>query len=793
MFKVNSLHKKLLRQMWRTRGQTLAVISVVLCGTACLICLASAHRNLLLTRDTYYADYRLADFEIRVERAPLTTLFKLETIPGVRQVRGRIVEEVNLDIPDVSEPRTGRIVSMPDKQETVLNDVLLTKGRWFSDGAAPEVVLSEDFAGANNLTVGDRFEASINNKKYNLKIVGLGLSPEYVYIIRNIQEMVPAPERFGILWIPQTFAENAMNMGSACNSIIGTAESDDDVDAILNAADKMLDTYGVFVTWTREDMISPRFLRDELRGLETTARVLPMIFLGISSLILLVVLNRMVRKERTQIGLMKAYGYSNFAVAFHYIQFALILGAIGCLGGFVLGQWLAAQIMGIYNQFYAFPVLMVRVHPDVVVRSMGTALAFATMGAVWAALQAAGIDPATSMRPEAPKYAHRTLIERINAIWSRIGFTSKMIVRNISRNKFRAALNIGGVMVSTGLVMSGNFSADAIAYVLDYQFYENRREDIRVNLALERGKGALFDLGRYDHVRSAEPMLQYPFELKSEWHKVDTLIVGFERDSNMHRIMNRNEEREDVGETGLVLTERLAESLGVQVGDFVRAKPLMGRVTKEKDLRVSKIVRQYLGNSAYMNIDALSRVLDEPFALNTVLLKTAPGHEQDVNRELKDVPAVSAVEIKRESFYSLKNTIERTMRITNGMVFFFAAVISFSVIYNVTTVSLAERERELASLRVLGFSEQEVGRIMFDENFALAAVGILFGIPFGIGICWWIVDLYSNELYRFPLHLEARTYVYSVFMTLCYVALANLAVRHKIKTLNMVEVLKERE
>ncbi|GMV99141.1 MAG: hypothetical protein AMXMBFR84_02800 [Candidatus Hydrogenedentota bacterium] len=787
------LNKKLLRTMWKTRGQTLAVILVVLCGTACFICLASAHRNLLLTRDTYYSQNRFANFEIMLERAPRTALFKLETLPSVRRVEARIVKDVNVDIEGLDKPRVGRIVSMPETNEGVLNDVVLVEGKYFDEGVTDQVIMSERFAETNGLALGDRVQISVNSKKYSLRIVGLGLSPEFVYMIRNVQELVPAPERFGILWVPETFAETALNMRSACNNVVGTVDSEDDLDSVLDAAEKILKPYGVFIKAKRDDMISHRFLADEIRGLEVSAKVIPTIFLGIAALILLILLNRMVRKERTEIGLLKAYGYSDFAVALHYLKYALFLGVTGCLGGFVVGQYLANLLIKLYVQFYQFPLLESRIYPEILARSMGIAMGFSTVGALWAALSAAAIDPALSMRPESPKSAHTTLIERIPALWRRLTFTWKMIVRNVSRNAFRAALNSFGVMVSTGLMMVGTFSIDSITYALHFQFQENRREDVKISFPIERGKEALYESMRFDHVQRAEPLLQYPVELQSAWRSKDVIVIGVPLKSKLHRMWDLNHRPIEIATRGITLSERLARDMRLKVGDIVRVKPLMGRVTDETDLPVTRIVSQYIGSYAYMQIETLSGLLKQSFAMNSAMLQVENGRERDVNRILKDIPGISSVELKEESYASMLGTLRRNMKVTNTMLVIFAAVIAFSIIYNVTTVALAERQRELASLRVLGFSTAETGRIMYHENFLLAVFGIIFGIPFGMGICRVLVSLYDNELYRLPYHIEPRTYAYSICMTIFFVSLANLAVRHKILSLDMVEVLKQRE
>ncbi|MCP4640379.1 MAG: ABC transporter permease, partial [bacterium] len=614
-----------------------------------------------------------------------------------------------------------------------------------------------------------------------------------VYMIRNVQELFPSPQRFGILWVPQDFAESALAMEAACNNIIGTVHDPARLDEILASAEEVLDSYGVFAKTKRENQISNKFLSDEIRGLGISARIIPAVFLGIASMILLILLNRMVRKERTEIGLLKAYGYTNLAVAVHYLKFALLLAVAGCAGAFFVGQWLAGGMIQIYVEVFQFPILRSLVYPDVLVRSMGMAIAAAVLGALMAARHAARIDPAESMRPEAPKSAHRIWLERMTLVWRNLSFTGKMIARNISRNAFRAGLNIFGVMVSSGILIMGFFAIDALHFMLDFQFNEVRREDVKVSFPIERGKDAFHEVSRFDHVHRAEPVLQYPFEMRSGWRKKDTVVIGLPRGARLERLMDTEQREVDIGESGLVMPERLAQDLDVGVGDYVTLKPLMGKITREKRVPVSKIVKQYLGNSAYMNLRALSRVLDESFVMNAALLKVEPGKERALNVSLKDVPGVSSVEIKEQSYQNLMGTLARNLRITNTMLIIFAAVIACSVIYNVTTVALAERQRELASLRVLGFTTGEVGRIVYHENFLLAFLGILLGMPFGMAVCRWLVSLYDNELYRLPFYISPKTFIISSTTTALFVVLANLAVRHKIKTLDMVEVLKARE
>jgi putative ABC transport system permease protein len=773
--------------------QSLGVVAVVMCGIAAYICVYSAYLNLSLTRDTYYAQNRFADFEILVDRAPETAVFKLEAIPGVRQVRKRIVEEVNVDIPGIDEPRIGRLISMPMPRVPVINDMVLLAGRYFDPGTQSETVLSEHFARANGLEIGDRVHISVDNKKYSLRIVGIGASPEYVYMIRNVQSLVPSPEGFGILWVPEDFAETALDLKSACNNIVGLVDDPHDLDVILDEADKILDPYGVFAKTKRENQISNRFISDEIKGLGVSAKIVPTLFLGIAALIILILLNRMVRTERTQIGLMKAFGYSNWAVGVHYIEYGIVLALVGCVGGFLLGQWMAGGMIRIYVQFYQFPILESRVYWDVLARSMGITLVFATLGALTAAIQAARIRPAESMRAEAPRTVNKVWIELFPPLWRRVSFTWKMIFRNISRNRFRAGVNLFGVAISLSLLLMGFFMTDSTEFGMNFQFRDVQRDDVKVSFQKEQGKDALLEASRFPHVRRAEAFLEYPFEIRSDWRKKDIIVTGVTADSEMFKVMNFAREPFHLGGNTVVLADRLAQELAVEPGDTIELEPLLGRIDRTFTITVRAVAQQFVGTGAYMDLLDLSRMLDEPFALNSALLRIEAGGRPELNKRLKEIGGIAAVSFNQDAYDSIKKTIGQSMAITNTILLSFAAVIAFSIIYNITAVSLSERQRELASLRVLGFSSSEAGRIMYHENILMGVLGIFAGIPMGIGICALLVKAYSNDMFRLPFHIDRSTYATAILLTMSFVLLANLAVRRKIEQLDLVEVLKERE
>ncbi len=788
-----ALNKRLIRHMIHIWGQALAIMAVVLLGTASYISMSSAHKNLLLSRDVYYQQYDFADFFISLERAPASMVYRLEDIPGVRAVRGRIVKDALVDIPGVDEPRNIRMISMPERNRAVLNGVHVLSGRYFDEGVTDQVVLSQDFALHNNLQPGDRINVTLDGRQHSLRISGLGMSPEYIYVVRNAQDFIPSPERFGIIWVPETFAEMALDMPGSRNDFVGSVEEPERLDEILSQAERLLDSYGVFVSVKREDQISHRFVTDQIKTRDALFTMIALLLMVVSAAVIMVLLGRMVHQDRTEIGLLKAFGYSNFAIAWYYIKFALVMSISGSVLGMLLGHWLSIQMVYLYVDFYQFPEVQVQIYPDVFLFITITAALFALLGALAAARRAVKTHPAEAMRPEAPRHGHRTLIERWHFLWSLLGFTEKMIVRNVGRNRLRAAFCVAGVMISAAILMLGFHQMDSITYMIDLQFSELQREDVRVHFTHERNRGALLEMARLDGVRHAEPLLQYPFEIRNGWRHMDTGIIGVPENAQMTRLIDIEDRHINITGNGLVLSTPIAEKLGVHVGDVVRIKPLMGKITHERDVRVDKVVQQYIGTSAYMEISALSRILNEPFAMNVALLKMDEGTTHDLVKYLKDIPLIAAVELTAESYDALKVLLADSMIGMATIISLFSGIIAFAIIYNTTIISLMERQRELASLRVMGFTREEISRLLYQENVLLSCIGLVLGLPAGRWLCQRAVEAIDMDIMRMPFHLETSSYLYTVVLIALFVLLANLAVLRRISRLDLVAVLKQRE
>ncbi len=794
MVKPGVLNRKILRDIWNFRGPALATMAVITAGITAFFCFYSAFLNLDLTRRSYYRQYRFADLEVILEQAASQEVIqRLSSVTGIQRVETRIVEDVNLDLEGVKQPQTGRIISLPNVQRKIINDIYLTKGTYFSSDRMNEIIVNERFFAANNLTLGDMIHAVINNRKQPLKIVGTALSPEYVYAIPSASEFVPDDKGFAILWVKRDFAEMSFDMQGLCNNAIALVSNKRQLDVIAEKVETILEPYGVYSAITRDDQVSNYYLSSEIKSLKASAVVIACLFLGIAALILLIMMRRMVKYQRTQIGVLKAFGYSNSAILMHFWNFGLIVSVAGATLGVLAGYGLGRQLMALYKQFFQFPILEYRGYPTIYASSYLLSVGFALAGATMAVHEIVRLPPAEAIRPEAPVSAHTTPVEKFLFLWRRLSFTSKIIVRNMFRNRGRSILSVVGVMLASGIVLMGYFFFDSSNELMRYQFQEILRHDVQVTLATEHDHSVVYEARNFPYTLYVEPMLNYGFEIRSGWRKKNVVITGVPERLKLRRLLDAQGNKIEPPSSGLLLGEQVARSLRVKAGDSLYIEPLSGKITRTYEVKIAGIVKEYLGLSAYADVHFLSRLLQSESLVSSLLLRVEKGKERELTEWLKDLPAVSGSSIKQDTYEKYREMLLESMDIWNVFLLIFSGVIAFSIIYNSTTISVMERSRELATLRVMGFTVDEVGDIVFNENYLLSFVGLILGYPFGLLVCLWLIKAFETDLYRLPFYIHPRTYLLTAIYTLVFVTAANLITRRKLKRMDLIEVLKSRE
>lgn len=787
---VSRLHRSLIRDLWHLRGQVLAAGLVVACGLAAFVTMRSAYHSLLSARAEYYAEFRFADVFGHLKRAPEPLTATLSAIPGVTAIEARIVQDVTLSVPNLAEPATGRLISIPDVRRPMLNDLFIRVGRYPATGRTDEVIASETFADANGLKLGERIGAILNGRWTQLTITGLALSPEYIYEVSPAM-IFPDNRRFGVMWMSRDALEGAFDMKGAFNDVAlqlapGTSEGD-----VIAAVDRALAPFGGTSAYGRSDQASNMFLSDELGEIEVTATYIPAIFLSVSAFLLYTLLSRLVSTERGQIALLKAFGYSNARVGLHFLGFALMVVALGLILGGALGVYFGSGIVNMYRQYFHFPALPFRVPLIVVVGTLAIAIAAAILGSLAAVWRAARLPPAEAMRPEPPKSFHAGALEASGAArW--LGASGRVIARNIARRPLRAVLSIFGIAAAVATVVLGRFVFDAVNHLVAVHFDSTQRDDVTVILSEVSGAGTVHELSRLPGVLRAEAFRVVPVRFRFGHRQKRTALLGVSAGTELKQLVDSQRRRIDVPPEGLVMTRKLAQILGVEPGDTVMVEQLDGRRLRFSE-PVVKLSNEPLGISGYMDSQALGRALGEEGQVSGALLKIDRSKEAELYATLKRMPAVGAVAIRSAMIQTIRDVMNRSFLLMTVVMTGFAAVLVSGVVYNSARIALSERGNELASLRVLGFSKGEVTRLLLGEQAILTLASIPVGLVLGAAACRLLVPVFDREMFRLPFVLTSGTFAFAALVTIAGAILSAALVARRIGRLDLVAVLKSRE
>lgn len=790
MTRLSALNRKLLRDLWQMKGQAFAISLVVASGVAMYVMYLSNFASLRDTQTTYYERQRFADVFASLKRAPLRVAADVAAIPGVSAVEARVVADVTLDLPQVSEPASGRLVSIPADRRPQVNDVFVRQGRWIEPGRLDEVLASEAFVIAHGLAPGDRVRAVINGRLRHLTIVGVALSPEYVYSIRP-GELIPDDRRFGIFWMSQQALAAAFDMEGGFNDLAIDLSAGASPQAVIARVDALLAPYGGLGAIPRALQISHWTVENELVQLQTFGFMLPLIFLLVAAFILNVALTRALALQRPQIAALKALGYGNAALGWHYLKWALAIGLTGVVIGVAGGAALGTMLIGLYNGLFRFPELLFRVPFPVILGSTTLTLLAAGVGAIGAVRRAVAVPPAEAMRPEAPALFRRTPLET-PFVLRYLGHDGRMVLRNVMRHPLRAAASIFGIAFAVAILMVGFVFTDAIDRLIMTQFWDAERQDVTVNFVEPRSQGAAYELARLPGVVAVEPQRMVPVRIRAGHRERYLALTGVADHQRLRRIVDRYGQPIRMPPSGVVLSAMLAQVLGVGLGGTVTLDVLEGH-RPSLEAPVTGVVDDIMGLSAYMNMNALHALMREgSVATGAVLLVDAAG-EGPLSVDLKGMPGVAGVAFKRSVLQTFRDVMTANMNLTIGINLLFAAVIAFGVVYNAARVSLSERSRELASLRVLGFTRAEISMILLGELALLTVAALPVGVMFGYGLAAIIVASIESEVYRFPLYVSQQAVAISCLGIIAAAAISGLLVRRQLDRLDLVAVLKIRE
>ena len=787
---MKAIDKKLWRELWGMRMQALAIAMVIVSGVGIFIMSLSTLDSLYETRESYYRNQHFAHVFASLKRAPLALVERIEAIPGVDKVETRVVAYVNLDVAGFSDPVSGHILSLPDNSHGLLNQIYMRNGRLFEPGRDNQIVLSEEFAEAHGLQPGDSLHATINGRRKALMIAGIALSPEYIYQIAP-GAMFPDYPRYGVLWMARKPLATAYDMDGAFNNVTLTLSKGTNEQDVIDRLDEILKPYGGIGAIARKDQLSNRFLSEELKQQQTIATIFPVIFFGVAAFLLNVVISRLISLEREQIAALKAFGYSDFAVGLHYIKLVLMIVSIGIIAGIGAGIWMGQGMSNIYMDFYSLPFMIYVLKPRVIISAAVISMAVAVLGTLYAVRSAAKLPPAQAMRPEPPAMFHATLVERLG-LQRWISQPTRMILRHIERRPLKSLLTMLGISLACAIMMVSGFQEGAIDYMVEVQYGMSQRNDLTVIYTEPSSERSLYSLRNLQGVEHAEGFRVVPARLQFEHRFYRTAVNGIQPDGSLMRLLDTELKVIELPQQGVVLTDYLAELLHIKPGDMLTIEVLEGsRPTVQ--VPVVGTAKQYLGVNAYMRREALNRLLGEGNAISGALLSVDKHYQRDLYAELKDMPRVAGVVEQESAIQAFYDTIAQTILFFTFITTLLGGSIAFGVIYNSMRIALSERNRELASLRVLGFERGEVAYILLGELGLLTLVAIPLGMLIGYGLCAYMAFKFDTDLYRVPLVLGINVYAFSAMVVILSSIISATMIWRNLAHLDMVAVLKTKE
>jgi len=787
---VRALDLKLIRDLWRMRGQAVAIAIVLAAASATFILSMGVHRSLFETREVYYSQNNFGDVFASMTRAPRSIVARVAEIEGVQRAEGSIVQYAILDYPDRVEAVRALLQSFDEYGRNRLNLVTLKSGRMPAPGQPGEVVVDEAFALANNVRLGDEVDAIIYGRKQRLEIVGVGLAPNYINALAP-GDIVPDESRFGIFWIGREALEAATDRTEAINTLTVTLQRGVSEADVIRAIDRITEPFGGTGAYGRDNHPSHMFLQSELDQLEAMVQVFPPVFLIVSTFLVYIVLGRMIRTQRSQIGLLKAFGYSDLSIAWHFLKFALAVTVLASILGAIAGIWMAREMTELYARHYHFPILQFSFAPSVFVGAALLAAFSSGLGAISGIWKAVRLTPAVAMSPPPPPVYRSGAVE---ALGQKAGFTAigHMIVRHIARWPGRSAITVSGVALSIGLLFSTLHFIDASHFMLESYFFRSQRQDISITFTEPRNNDVIHELRQIPGVLRVEPVRGLSVEM-SHGNRVErTALEATPPDAILTARIDEKGELVAMPRGGLMLSKQLADQLGVSAGEDVHVAMLGGRRT-EAMMPVGALVDEFIGARAYANDQTIAELARDGAPVGSAMMLIDPLYREQILTKLKAMPVTLSIGDRDLEMSRFEAMIDENINTMMAFYIGFASAIAVGVVYNSSRILFSERAHELATLRVLGYHRSEVAVVLIGENALLVAVSVPTGLIVGHWLAQFMVMMFSSDLFRLPFAPTNATYAKSAIIVLVAALLTSVLVARRVMGLDMVRVLKARD
>ncbi|MCR4440829.1 MAG: FtsX-like permease family protein [Peptococcaceae bacterium] len=787
------LWRKVLRDLKDNKGSYIACATVMVIGLLFFTSFSMVLENMDLAQKNFYYYYNFADGFAEVAAMPHGEIEKLRSIEGIKEIQGRLIKDVRVVFPGREDNVYLRLVSVDPGAVNPLNGVRLEMGIPLEEREM-NIWIDNKFYQANGLELNSEIEIIAEGKKRSLRIAGAGVSPEFIYAMRSSGDLFPRPEEFGIAYLPYKTMETFFQEKGSVNSLIFKLMPGADYQGVEDRLKAELKAYGLKSIYPRKDQASHVILSEELEQLGNMGRSIPLIFLSVASIILYIMLRRMIENQRVQIGVLKAMGYTDREVMFHYLSYALVVGAAGGIAGGLLGAALSRPYTDMYRLYFNIPGLESRFSLAAVFLSLALSLTFSAIAGYRGCRAVLALEPAEAMRPRSPLPGKSVLLERVSFFWKALNVQGKMAVRNLARNKSRSFFIVIGITFTFALLSMSWSMWELSEEMLFDQFEKIETYDVKINLSQPLKRSLVErELSGFPGVKSVESKAEIPVTLRNKWNKKDVVLLGLPAGSKMHRVLDADSQPVQLPHRGVVISERLAQLLEAEVGTELTLESLMLKdPDSSKKVEVAGVIPQYLGLNAYMEIEALQSLLGQGEIVTTAMLKIDERDLPLLHQEYRNSAVISGIEDRAKMLRQLRELMG-SYSATIYIMLLIGMVVGFAIIYNTSVISVSERSRELASMMVLGMTPSEVLSVITFEQWFLSAFGMLGGIPLTKLMLVGLARSISNDVYSMPTALGMMSVAVAVLFTVLSIWIGQRAAAGKIRSLHLADVLKAAE
>ncbi len=783
---MKTLRKKLFRDLFANKWLFIAVTIVIFLGVALFGSSFMAFLNLQNSYDYSYEKLGFADFTTKVTSSPPDTVKELERLPGVKAVTGRLNTDIGLSLPQKGgQSLIATAISLPQNSRPQVNDLKIESGDYLSSNDKYGLLLEKSFAEYHNLKPGDSILLDGTAGEIEFITSGIVTSPEYIFPAKSKNEFFASPATWGVIF----FSDEVMSELTGNNNInefCVLVDEDADVDSVIGLFENELAPFGVVEVVTSDEQPSNAGLKMDLQEFGEMAEIFPVLFLFVGAMTTFILLSRIIQRQRNQLGLMRAIGYSRRQVLWHYLSFALVIGIIGSVAGIIAGYLLAESITDLYIGMLGLPYKITGFHWMAMEEGVIIGLLPCLIAGIFPALAASRLRPAAAMRTPPPATGRKPLIEKIFPFVERLSLLWKIPLRNIFRNRRRSLSTILGIVFGTVLILASAGFLDSIDSLFSLQFDQIQKYDARLSFAQPVSQETASAVLDWDGVNEAAPILELPASLEHGNMSFSTLVMGIPPETDLYGLYTPDGNKEALAEGHILLAVAIKEKLGVEPGGPVTVVSPYYKAA----FTVDGFVRQPMGSFGYITLEDAQQLVGSQAVISGILLgmdgSAIPGLRNTASQNL-DAVAVEITDEIESQMMDLMELIDVIMWIMLG----FGVILALMVVFTMITISLVERRREIATMRTLGEGSGRIAAMVTIENLILGIVGLVIGIPLGYAVAVYLMRLVQTDMFSFDLIFYSRTYLLTAGIMIVVMLVSELPGILDLNRLDLAKVTKE--